>query len=373
MKYFSIILVGCILILAFSSSGADACSGFQLKHSGQIFVGKNYDYMVPDCLVMVNKRGLKKTAMPYFWSDDNPDIGTPASWTAKYGSITFNQYGREVPAGGMNEKGLVVESTGLFGAGKYPAPDKRPSILMWQWIQYQLDNFATVQEVMDSDAFIRIRPKKGIRNHYFVSDKAGNCAVVEFIGGEKVYHLNEKLPYKVLTNDIYTESVDFYHQNKIPNPDRFKSIERFIRAANMVKAFDAGNGTGPLDYAFDILKSVSWSVTRERKGVTYTSGTRWSIVYDPIHLRIYFKTFDNQKVRSIRLDAFDFACAAPARIFEINARTSGDVTEKFADYTRTANLDLIKNAFDKTIFLPKMKDEVLDRLAQYPASFTCQE
>jgi hypothetical protein len=210
-------------------------------------------------------------------------------------------------------------------------------------------------------------------NHYFVSDKAGNCAVVEFIGGEKVYHLNEKLLYKVLTNDIYTESVDFYHQNKIPNPDRFKSIERFIRAADMVKAFDAGSDTGPLDYVFDILKSVSWSVTRERKGVTYTSGTRWSIVYDPIHLRIYFKTFDNQKVRSIRLDAFDFACAAPARIFEINTRTSGDVTEKFVDYARTANLDLIKNAFDKTIFLPKMKDEVLDRLAQYPDSFACQE
>jgi penicillin V acylase-like amidase (Ntn superfamily) len=152
MKHFSIVLAGCILMLAFSHPGADACSGFQLNRSGQILVGKNYDYMVPDGLVMVNKRGLKKTAMPYFWSDDNPGIGTPASWTAKYGSITL-----------------------------------------------------------------------------------------------------------------------------------------------------------------------------------------------------------------------------PVRIFEINTRTSGDVTEKFVDYTQTANLDLIKNAFDKTIFLPKMKDEVLDRLAQYPGSFACQE
>jgi choloylglycine hydrolase len=26
-------------------------------------------------------------------------------WTSRYGSITFNQYGREFPSGGINEKG----------------------------------------------------------------------------------------------------------------------------------------------------------------------------------------------------------------------------------------------------------------------------
>ena len=36
--------------------------------------------------------------------------GTPASWVSKYGSVTFNQYGRELPTGGMNEAGLVVET-----------------------------------------------------------------------------------------------------------------------------------------------------------------------------------------------------------------------------------------------------------------------
>jgi choloylglycine hydrolase len=33
--------------------------------------------------------------------------GKTISWISKYGSITFNQYGREFPTGGMNEKGLV--------------------------------------------------------------------------------------------------------------------------------------------------------------------------------------------------------------------------------------------------------------------------
>ena len=50
-----------------------------------------------------------------------------ATWTAQYGSITFNQYGRELPTGGINEAGLVVESMALSEA-RYPEPDHRPYI-----------------------------------------------------------------------------------------------------------------------------------------------------------------------------------------------------------------------------------------------------
>lgn len=35
------------------------------------------------------------------------------SRTSKYGSITFNQYRKEFPIGGMNEKGLVIEALWL--------------------------------------------------------------------------------------------------------------------------------------------------------------------------------------------------------------------------------------------------------------------
>ena len=36
-----------------------------------------------------------------------------AQWQSKYASVTFNQYGVELPTGGINEKGLVVEIMGL--------------------------------------------------------------------------------------------------------------------------------------------------------------------------------------------------------------------------------------------------------------------
>ena len=67
-----------------------------------------------------------------------PD-GNTISWVSQYGSITFNQYGKEFPTGGMNEKGLVVELMWLDGT-IYPQPDERPAIGVLQWIQYQLDN-----------------------------------------------------------------------------------------------------------------------------------------------------------------------------------------------------------------------------------------
>jgi pimeloyl-ACP methyl ester carboxylesterase len=43
---------------------------------------------------------------------------------------------------------------------KYPEPDDRASIRAEQWCQYQLDNFATVKEVIESDAILRIRPQR---------------------------------------------------------------------------------------------------------------------------------------------------------------------------------------------------------------------
>jgi len=56
---------------------------------------------------MVNKRGVSKTAMPSD-SSDRPNVSLLA-WTSKYGSVTFNGFCREMPGGGINEAGFVIE------------------------------------------------------------------------------------------------------------------------------------------------------------------------------------------------------------------------------------------------------------------------
>src|SRR4029078_10550574 len=98
-------------------------------------------------------------------------------WRSRYGSITFNQYGKEFPTGGMNEKGLVVELMWLDET-KYPSADKRPAIGVLQWIQYQLDNSTTIDEVIATDKKLRISATGTTPLHYLVADAYGKVATI---------------------------------------------------------------------------------------------------------------------------------------------------------------------------------------------------
>ena len=147
-----------------------ACTTFCLKNNGEVLFGKNYDWMIGDGMVFVNKRGVEKSAM-------TTGGEAPARWISKYGNVTFNQYGKDNPSGGMNEAGLVIELMWLEDT-QYPKPDSRPVIGVLEWIQYQLDISGNVREVIKNTEAVRIA--SSVKLHYLVNDKAGNSATVEF-------------------------------------------------------------------------------------------------------------------------------------------------------------------------------------------------
>ncbi len=356
------LLIFCILFVCLIPRLGQPCSTFCLDHLDQLVFGRNYDWMVDDGLVIVNKRHVQKTAAIMAPTTDEQ----PASWISKYGSVTFNQFGRELPCGGINEAGLVVEVMWLDET-EYPATDSRPIIDNLQWIQYQLDNFSTVEEVIASDSNIRIKPAVAANIHYLVCDRMGNCASIEFIGGKLVYHTNETMPVKALTNSTYAESIEFLKKHKgfggeLPLPTSHNSLDRFVRAAHMVINYDPENTRSVVDYAFDTLISVAWA-----------DYTKWSIVYDIQNLRVYFRTFFNQQIRYIDLNALDFSCSTPVRILDMNTHLSGDVTNNFSDYTQQINRDLIGNVFREVEFLKDIPAEMLDGLSLYPESTVCTE
>src|SRR4051812_31849081 len=115
------------------------CTAFLLTTANGPLVGKCYDWHMGQGMVLVNKRGLAKRALPLAPGD------RPAEWVSRHASVTFNQYGRELPNAGMNDAGLVVEILWLDSSA-FPPPDARPTVNELQWIQYQLDNHATVAE-----------------------------------------------------------------------------------------------------------------------------------------------------------------------------------------------------------------------------------
>ena len=370
MKKYKSSLIFCVLSICLIPQVNHACTGFCLSHSGQHLVGRNYDWYVDDCLIMVNKRGVHKTALKF----PTKDYALPAQWTSKYGSITFNQYGREFCTSGMNEAGLVVQVLALTET-KYPAPDSHPSITVGQWVQYQLDNSRTCKEVTANASQLYITPMPyNFGCHFFVCDKKGVCASIDFINGKLIYHTNETMPVKVLTNNTYAESVEYWKSGKLPVTDSWESIERFIQAAHMIKNHDLKTSKSLVDYAFDILTKVEMEDPNEVEGKRMRSSfiaTEWSIVYDTHNLKIIYRTFENQKTRSIDLTKFDFSCKTPVKVLDIHSNLTGDVTSNFIDYTRKINRTLIGNACKKTAQLRDLPENELDGIAQYPESTVC--
>ena len=147
--------------------------------------------------IFVNKRHVMKTG----WEASTS--GEYAHWISKYGSVTFNAAGYQFPWAGMNEAGLMISDLSLQES-EVPAPDARPPLWSPFWIQYQLDNFSTIQEVIASDALVR--PSLGC-GHYLVCDKTSDCAVIEFLGGKMVAYTGPDLPVKALANSSYQDSL----------------------------------------------------------------------------------------------------------------------------------------------------------------------
>jgi choloylglycine hydrolase len=301
---------------------------------------------------MVNKRGVAKTA-----ALAPPE--TPARWVSRYGSVTFNQYGREFPNGGLNEAGLAVELMWL-DATRYPDPDGRPALDCLEWIQYQLDNFATADEVASNAG--RLRISSPARIHFLACDKRGSCATVEFLDGKPVVHTGSSLPAPALTNHTYEESLRFRDQTRgdAAALQGMGSLQRFARASRRAESFAAGNlQEDAVRYAFETLDAVAQG-----------PHTRWSIVYDLRAGRVHWRTRENRRLRSVSLAAFDFSCGSPVKVLAVDAG-EGDVARRFTDYTPEANRGLVAAAFRQTAFLANLPPEEVAATARHPETTSC--
>lgn len=337
---------------------AFACTTFCLVSKGEVLFGRNYDWNIGDALVLVNLRGVSKTATII-------DSNNGAKWVSKYGSITFNQYGRENPTGGMNEAGLVVEQLWL-NSTEYPKADARPAVGTQEWIQYLLDTSATTAEAIKNAGGVRIESEVNV--HYFISDKAGNAASIEFLKGTMIVHTGANLPTPTLTNNTYEDSRNFAKRANAAKADTNDSLDRYVRAATKTEAFNKSSLSDQraVAYAFEVLSNVA------QKSPT-DNPTQWSVVYDQKRGRIYFRTLQSPQVKWVDMKAFEYSCGTSVKMFDMNAPESGAVTMKFVDYTRKANRDLIERSFNGTSFLKDVPAMARAFMASYPEQFKCSQ
>ena len=341
-----------------------ACTAFCLRDGNSIVLGKNLDWPVGDGLVVVNKRNVSKSAYV-------DSLEVPLKWISKYGSITLNQFGKEFPLGGMNEAGLAIEELS-YPLAKYPDPDRRSSANEMQWIQYHLDIHSTVKEVVKSDSKLRISAQ-WFGLHYLVCDAYGDAVVVEFIDGNCLFYTGDSLPFEVLTNNGYAESIRYLTLHEGfggNNPVRrgTESSQRFVMGASMVKDYQTNKSTPVVPYAFSILDSVR------------QDDTQWSIVYDLKDMMVHFKTRNVPQPWNIELGEFDFDCHVPSLVFDImtpkaDANRERFLSDLFVPYETELNRTLLHSVFLKLYELGEIDripdTKVIEALSKYPETLNC--
>ena len=353
------VLALCLSAAAPAGSGASG-TAFVMRGGGAILLAKNLDWPVGEGLLCVNKRDVIKRAF-------GGAPSTPLVWTSKYGSVTFNQFGREFPLGGINEKGLVIEE--LSARADYPQPDGRPSLNELQWIQYHLDSCGTVKEVLKSAARVRVsRQLLGL--HYLIADRKGDVGIVEFRRGKTVSYAGDSLPVSVLSNDPYEASLGFLKLHRSfggdkPVPDGPGSDERFVRAAAALREYRLLSQRPLLDHAFVILKSLA------------QPDTQWSIAYNIPRRMVFFKTREHRRYKILPLEGLEFSCRGDAVDLPVTTEAAGNLLRQLVPYDPKQNRRLLDSVFRSLREAGELGDDfkevVVQEMAVYPESCRCRE
>ena len=232
---------------------------------------------------------------------------------------------------------------------KVPHPDNRLPIDESGWIQYQLDNSTSVEDVIKNMQKIRISNRSMGETHFLICDKTGNAIIIDYVNGETKTYTGDDLPYPITANDTYPHMLNFLKQHKgfggnqelefRPNA----SVIRFVYVANKIKEYKGQQEI--VDFTFNILRNI-----RQPQ-----DGTRYQTVYDITNLSIYYNvSSDFGKIKAIHFKEFDFDCNTPALMTEIQSDKSGNIRDAFYNYDSKINKRVILNVIRKLIdYIPE--------------------
>ncbi|WP_298984152.1 linear amide C-N hydrolase [uncultured Roseibium sp.] len=277
------------------TEGAPACSTVAFESAQRPMLAYNFDFEATGAgFLTANSAGSRRQSITE---------GRPASWTAKYDSLTINQVGPGMPAAGMNTAGLVVtlmwNKEAVFGG-----PEDLPSVSELEFIQRLLDLSGSVEDALQHANDVRIDGLVPI--HYFLFDWTGEAAVLTPGKSGLLVHQGVDLPVPALTNTPYPEALLHLGQSRgfggtLPVPQNQSlgtqnSLDRFAIAANAARQ---SKGRTSTDEAFNLLNKLA------------NSDTRWQMVFDPKGQKIWLRITGSSLEHLLDLSKLDFACQVP--------------------------------------------------------------
>lgn len=332
----SLILRLAILSALFFFHLNKACSAFLLTGKNYNVTGFNENWKTMPGMIVINKRDVIKRNISWQNLTTN-NTQSSTSWKSKFGSVTFNLLGYEFPCYGVNEKGLFLVELYLEETNRFRNP-KKPDMFWAQWIQYQLDNYKSVKEVikhLNDGPNIDWWPNAA-GSHFFLTDAAGNSATIALLNNKYTVLTNKEMPVPLLCNNQYHQDMDKIKKyDFLGGNDRFDIKnsnaweDRFGKAFSMINSYTYDQK--PVDYAWNILNSIHPG--------------EWQTVVDTKLMMLYFRSDLQKEIKSIALNDLDFSKNSAVKFLDIHTEETGMVNDAFKVLSIKKNNEYVEKGF----------------------------
>ncbi|OBB31568.1 choloylglycine hydrolase [Mycolicibacterium peregrinum] len=307
-----------------------------------------------DAVLVGRNMDFHKDLMTNLWKQPrgvarDDAVSGKLTWTSKYGSVIATAFDI-TSVDGMNEAGLAGHILWL-AESTYGEPDgSRTQLGQGIWLQYFLDNFATVAEatawIAETDVQVvqMDDPTGGVRPglHLALDDATGDSAIIEYVDGKaRVYHSKD---YKVMTNsptfDQQLELVKSFTGlgGDQPIPGSTLASDRFARASYYAGRLPKPAGqVEAIAGMFSVIRNAAQPFRIPDPGKPDASQTIWQVVLDLTNKRYVYESTTRPNIVWVDLADLDFSEGSPQLKLDligelaVQGGIAGNVADKFED------------------------------------------
>lgn len=308
--------------------------------AGAVIAGRNMDYRRElDTNLWKLPRGVER----------NDGVTGKLTWKAKYGSIVATESDL-MSVDGINEAGLAGHILWLAESDYGEIDLSRPALSQAVWMQYFLDNYATVAEAVDWAEQNNVQvaqlvdPTSGDvpTIHLAIEDATGDSAIFEYLDGKLDIH--HSADYEVMTNSPKYEEqlkllkeVDGFGGDK-PLPGTTQAPDRFARAAYYVKRLpEPKSQIEAIASMFSVIRNCAQPFRLPDPGKPDASQTLWQVVVDLTRKRYVFESTSHPNIVWVDLDEMDFSEGSPETVLDLDSHlaieggVAGNVSQRFEE------------------------------------------
>ena len=297
------------------------------------------------------------------------------TWKAKYGSIVATAFDL-IACDGMNEEGFAGHILWLAESDYGKPADDAVQLSQAVWLQYYLDNFATVAEAVawtneSQVAIAQLFDPTGHlvpTLHLAINDATGDSAIIEYTDGKPtVYHGRE---YQVMTNSpTFDKQLELLKKSERhsgsphPLPGSTLASDRFERASYYVAhQQQPKTQVEAIAAMFSIIRNAAQPFRTPEPGKPDASQTIWQVVLDLTNKRYAFESTTRPNIVWVDLDEMSFTEGTKVLKLDLVGRLAlegglvGKASHQFKDVGELG-MDVLALGLDALEFVARKKDE----------------